>query len=321
MAGNGADRGEGGFDLSMLGEAELSAMESLLAAAGDGNGSEIAEQLKAALTQARIRSAAEDPADVLLGRALMSGGVSCADGIALFERGMTGDSRHFCVLAVLPEKPVSTAVLGKLVGGIQEAVAPGRAVVTDDAVAIVWASSTSEVPDALVKRARAASVIAGAPCAVGVSEPAQYFELLPVCYDHARYAAGRARSRHLESLSYGECRFDYLADKVALDDQFAYVRDARVLGLYESDLERGSDLLATVVTYIQCGFNLGHTAAAMHLHRNSVVYRLNRIAERSGIDLLGPYENYDLLTLLLTCKLYRARLDEDAVPEEWTPAC
>jgi len=108
---------------------------------------------------------------------------------------------------------------------------------------------------------------------------------------------------------------------VGLDGEFAYVRDARVLGLYESDLERGSDLLATAVTYIQCGFNLGHTAAEMHLHRNSVVYRLNRIAERSGIDLLGPYEDFDVLTLLLTCKLYRARLDENAVPEKWTPSC
>lgn len=315
------ESGAAGFDPNMLGEGELSAMEGLLATTGDDGAPKAEEQLKSALTRARARPAAEDPADALLGRALMSGGVSCKDGIALFERVMAGDVKRFYVLAALPEKPASPAVLGKLASKVQDAVAPGRAVAAGDAVAVVWAAAHDVVSDALAKRVRAASVIAGIPCTVGVAEPTSYFELLSVCFDHARFAAGKARSRQVEALAYDECRFDYLAEKVALDDQFAYVRDMRVLGLYESDRERGSDLLATAITYIQCGFNLAQTASTMHLHRNSVVYRLNRIAERSGIDLLGPYENYDLLTLLLTCKLYRARLDDDAVPAEWTPAC
>ncbi|MDD6784697.1 MAG: helix-turn-helix domain-containing protein [Eggerthellales bacterium] len=72
--------------------------------------------------------------------------------------------------------------------------------------------------------------------------------------------------------------------------------------------ERGGDLLATIVSYIECGFNLGITANAMHLHRNSMVYRLNRIAEKSGIDLLGSPQNYDLIALLITAKLYLSRL-------------
>lgn len=320
MSREGNARGTADLDLNMLGEAELAAMEKLLSTATE-NDPDSVERLRAALAKARARSADENPADVLLGQALMSGGVSCKDGIALFERGMDSDSKRFCVLVALPEKPLSAAVLAKFAGRIQEAVAPGRAVAVGNAVAVVWLTTSDGIPDGLVERVHAASVIAGAPCAVGSAEATPFFELLPVCYDHARYAAGKAWERRADSLSYEECRFEYLADKVGLDDEFAYVRDARVLGLYESDLERGSDLLATVVTYIQCGFNLGHTAAEMHLHRNSVVYRLNRIAERSGIDLLGPYEDFDVLTLLLTCKLYRARLDESAVPEEWTPSC
>ncbi|MBQ9000708.1 MAG: helix-turn-helix domain-containing protein [Eggerthellaceae bacterium] len=313
-------QGAADLDLGMLGETELAAMEKLFSTEAEGD-SEAVGQLKAALAKDRARSTVENPADALLGQALMSGGVSCADGIALFERGMGEGAKRFCVLAVLPGKPLSATALAKLAERIQEAIAPGRAVVVGDAVAVVWLAGGDGIPDGLVECVRAASVIAGAPCAVGVAEATSYFELLSVCFEHARYAAGKARNRGLDLLSYEECRFEYLADKVGLDDAFAYVRDARVLGLYESDCERGSDLLATAVTYIQCGFNLGHTAAEMHLHRNSVVYRLNRIAERSGIDLLGPYEDFDVLTLLLTCKLYRARLDESAVPEEWTPSC
>lgn len=99
-----------------------------------------------------------------------------------------------------------------------------------------------------------------------------------------------------------------MVEKLGIEQQFPYIRDGRLLALYESDKGRGGDFLATIVSYIECGFNLGITANAMHLHRNSMVYRLSRIVEKSGIDLLGSPQNYDLIALLITAKLYLSRL-------------
>ncbi len=55
--------------------------------------------------------------------------------------------------------------------------------------------------------------------------------------------------------------------------------------LREHDRARRSDLVRTLRTYFAAGANASEAADRLFLHRNSMVYRLERIQKLTGLDL------------------------------------
>lgn len=55
--------------------------------------------------------------------------------------------------------------------------------------------------------------------------------------------------------------------------------------LVDHDRERGSDLVRTLRVYFYAGANASEAADRLFLHRNSLLYRLERIANLTGLDL------------------------------------
>ena len=53
------------------------------------------------------------------------------------------------------------------------------------------------------------------------------------------------------------------------------------------DAERGADLVATLRSYVQCGFSPTRSAQQLIVHPNTVHYRLKRIRELTGRDPQG----------------------------------
>ncbi len=60
---------------------------------------------------------------------------------------------------------------------------------------------------------------------------------------------------------------------------------ALVEPLVEHDRARGSDLVRTLETYFAAGANASEAADRLFLHRNSMIYRLERIQKLTGLDL------------------------------------
>jgi len=58
--------------------------------------------------------------------------------------------------------------------------------------------------------------------------------------------------------------------------------------LVEYDRERRSDLVRTLRAYFAAGANASEAADRMFLHRNSMLYRLERIRKVTGLDLKDP---------------------------------
>jgi DNA-binding PucR family transcriptional regulator len=58
--------------------------------------------------------------------------------------------------------------------------------------------------------------------------------------------------------------------------------------LVEHDRERRGDLVRTLRTYFASGANASEAADRMFLHRNSMLYRLERIQKLTGLDLKDP---------------------------------
>jgi purine catabolism regulator len=71
-----------------------------------------------------------------------------------------------------------------------------------------------------------------------------------------------------------------LADDPALEPFGALISP-----LQEHDRTRGSDLVKTLRTYFTAGMNASEAADRLFLHRNSMLYRLERIGNLIGLDL------------------------------------
>lgn len=64
--------------------------------------------------------------------------------------------------------------------------------------------------------------------------------------------------------------------------------------LVEYDENVENYMVDTVVAYFENMYNISKTAEALYIHRNSLMYRLNKIEELTGIDMKNPYALADL---------------------------
>jgi purine catabolism regulator len=71
--------------------------------------------------------------------------------------------------------------------------------------------------------------------------------------------------------------------------------------LLEYDLRQHADLIKTLEAFFACHGNLSQTAEALIVHRNTLLYRMNRINDIAGIDLNRP-ETRLALHLALTIR-------------------
>jgi hypothetical protein len=94
----------------------------------------------------------------------------------------------------------------------------------------------------------------------------------------------------------------YLLDDVLLEYQLTRDSDARPLlaGLLDP-LDTNADLLHTLESYFESDLDRRTTAAALHVHPNTLDYRLRRVAQLTGIDPGRP-SGQQLLAAALTAR-------------------
>ena len=77
--------------------------------------------------------------------------------------------------------------------------------------------------------------------------------------------------------------------------------------LVRYDAENHTELLRTLSVYFQEHANASRTARALYVHRNTLSYRLQRIAEITGTSLDDPQARLALQLALLIHRLLPAR--------------
>ncbi len=82
-------------------------------------------------------------------------------------------------------------------------------------------------------------------------------------------------------------RVERLLRELSGSDDLAPFR-ALVEPLAEHDRARGSDLVRTLEVYFAAGANASEAADRLFLHRNSLLYRLERLQRLTGLDLKDP---------------------------------
>lgn len=122
----------------------------------------------------------------------------------------------------------------------------------------------------------------GTPMAIGVSTLASRVSDLPQAYQEAsaavRFVGKEGGVKALSRLS----PFEYLA--LTSDATAWHMVDAELVKFLSDDGLRGGVLVTTVRAYAETDMRLKETAERLHVHPNTVKYRLQRIGELTGQD-------------------------------------
>ncbi|MBO4204435.1 hypothetical protein GSF22_00170 [Micromonospora echinofusca] len=182
--------------------------------------------------------------------------------------------------------------------GVLAELAPGAAVAQADSGSLAIAAAG--VWTGLRRRAQlVAEGLPGTRVVVAVSEPAVTANLT-AAHLAARYTYthAQARSDRITVLASTEVSsHDLLLAAVPARARQSYA--ARLLDpVHGYDEQHGTDLLHTLNTFLACDGSWNRTAKLLHLHVNTLRYRIGRIAALTGRDLDRFADRVDLYLAL-----------------------
>ena len=126
--------------------------------------------------------------------------------------------------------------------------------------------------------------------AIGISMPFLHPEQIPAACQQALFAlqsspdAGVSRCRDLA--------LDYLLHTLSDNKMTGYLLHPALLALESYDNENQTELLPTLCRFARDGFVQAETAKLLHIHLNTLKYRLMRICALTGVTFQDHRENF-----------------------------
>lgn len=189
------------------------------------------------------------------------------------------------------------AVRESAVGGLL-----GSGVAGDETVAILAgpAASAAERGGLLAWARHCAAILSGADpdaaVSIGVADPVHSPDGLRGALEQARHTAALARPRpgRIE-VSEPDHLVSHRMLLAAVEPEVrSTFRDRVLRPLVDYDARHRSDLLPTLRRFLECDGSWRQCAASLHLHVNTVRYRIRRVEELTGRDLRNPLDRMDL---------------------------
>jgi DNA-binding PucR family transcriptional regulator len=154
------------------------------------------------------------------------------------------------------------------------------------------------------------------PVALAYGRPAIGATRIVDSYRDARLALGlRGRLGLDRACGFDDLRvYTTLAELAASEQGRSFARD--VLAPLRSPRAGASDIEASVMTYIESGGNLNAAARELHIHRNTMLYKLDRASRALRLDLRKAEHQF---TVWLAYKLDLLAETTEAVDRDLNP--
>jgi hypothetical protein len=229
-----------------------------------------------------------------------SGANQLETGVRLRQAGLDPDQPIVAAVVGFTEKPDLLELTRTLVEDVVLEFGPPVVAMGKDDHVVALLPAAPGVKD-LLRRSfeRLAAGVGRARLTVGVSNPASA-DALQGALEEARFARRLAEARRAPV---AVADADEVSSHVILlatvpdDVRRAYAN--RVLGtVLEYDERNDAGLLATLEAFMSCSGSWSRTAEALHLHVNSVRYRIERIEELTGRDLSRLEDRIDVFLAL-----------------------
>lgn len=125
---------------------------------------------------------------------------------------------------------------------------------------------------------------------VGVSMP--FTDILKTHrqYENARKALAIGQTRGQQLMFFADCTLQVIGEMVVQRYDPADLCHPAILQLIDYDAQHDADLLATLKAYLYYTENPQRAADKLHIHRNTLFYRINRIKALTGVTLTNGEE-------------------------------
>lgn len=154
----------------------------------------------------------------------------------------------------------------------------GQSLVFDGCIVTILRGSLSELASMKAKVCRIVSIN---DFCVGASERFTDFSHLRSNYHQARLAASFGARQHIASISYSDVFIQHIAQEL----QEALPPFDPVETLRAFDEKNCANLCETLDAWLACNGNMSHTAKELHVHRNTVIARIDKIRSLTSLDL------------------------------------
>ena len=157
-------------------------------------------------------------------------------------------------------------------------------------------------------RRQASAEFPNDPIGIGIGRPVDALIGLRDSYREARQALSVARRlAEPNPLYFGELNVYRLLFLLEYSPELAAFCQETIGKLIEYDRTQGTDLIETLSSYFAHKGNLSQTAEALFVHRNTLLYRMERIREISGLELDNPETRLSIQLALRANRLLTAR--------------
>lgn len=138
---------------------------------------------------------------------------------------------------------------------------------------------------------------------VGVSKTFTDLRKTAQAIDQAGIALEQGKEAHPQNWYYRfeEYALPWLVSRISCDNRYASACHPAIEALIAYDSEHGAGLLDTLKTFMRCRYNATDASKALFVARSTLLNRLDRINELTGIDLDNPEERL-YLALSLACR-------------------
>ncbi len=147
----------------------------------------------------------------------------------------------------------------------------------------------------------------------GISSKFYDFKELKKYYDECNLAIkyGKEISPNARIHFFEDYIINHLTRFIFVENGRNQFINSRVELLHRYDLRNGTEFVKTLLTYLIYGQSKSLAAEKMHLHRNSLVYRLNTIYKLSGIDCNSRIINEnEIFHIMLSCKFLQCEISK-----------
>ncbi len=222
--------------------------------------------------------------------------------VRLRDLGIDPAARFAVVVASSPGRPDFTETARMLLDDVGRSVAGGvvSGCLDGRAIALLsWPEGDSALDQVPTGLARIAAGLGRGRLVVGISAAAG-LDALSGALDEARHAH---RVADLKAGPVSVVSSDEVASHVtllaAVPDDVRRAFAARLLGaVLDYDRRHGSELLPTLETFLRCAGSWNRCAAELHVHVNTVRYRVRRVEELTHRDLSRIEDQVDVFLAL-----------------------
>ncbi|MDR2576064.1 MAG: helix-turn-helix domain-containing protein [Treponema sp.] len=137
------------------------------------------------------------------------------------------------------------------------------------------------------------------PLRCGISMVFNNFMHLRYYFIQSKFAATQCKPHGSPAIcSYEDYQTDHVLQTLSHEDDLRCFCHPGILSLWESGGELQRDLVNCLYHYFSNGRNISATAEAIHIHRNTLIYRLGKAAEILDFDIKRPSAKQEFMFIM-----------------------